>query len=79
MDKLNLAFEFVGTTLASLTELLFMFLALAIVGQLLFAQPIFGMDVIGNILALVDKFGQAGFVGVLAVVALYALVTRKAE
>ena len=42
MDKLNLAFEFVGTTLASLTELLFMFLALAIVGQLLFAQPIFG-------------------------------------
>ena len=78
MDKLNLAFDYVGTTLASLTELLFMFLALAIVGQLLFAQPIFGMDVIGNVLVLIEKFGQAGFVGVLAVVALYALVTRKA-
>jgi len=78
MDKLNLAFEFVGGTLASLTELLFMFLALAIVGQLLFAQPIFGMDVIGNVLVLIEKFGQAGFVGVLAVIALYALVTKKA-
>ena len=78
MDKLNLAFEFVGGTLAKLTELLFMFLALAIVGQLLFAQPIFGMDVIGNVLVLIEKFGQAGFVGVLAVVALYALVTKKA-
>ena len=78
MDKLNLAFEFVGGTLAKLTELLFMFLALAIVGQLLFAQPIFGMDVIGNVLVLIEKFGQAGFVGVLAVIALYALVTKKA-
>ena len=78
MDKLNLAFEFVGGALAKLTELLFMFLALAIVGQLLFAQPIFGMDVIGNVLVLIEKFGQAGFVGVLAVIALYALVTRKA-
>ena len=78
MDKLNLAFDYVGGALSKLTELLFLFLALAIVGQLLFAQPIFGLDVIGNVLALVDKFGQAGFVGVLAVVALYALVTRKA-
>lgn len=60
-----------------LTELMFAFLTIGILVQVLFGDAVFGMDVVGNVVALIDSLGSSGFVGVLAVVLLVKLLGRE--
>ncbi len=74
MEKI---FESVKTFFSGVTELLFTFLALGILVQVLFGGAVFGMDVVGNVTSLIETLGNSGFVGLLAVILLVKLLDRK--
>jgi len=71
MEKI---FGTIKTFFSGVTEMLFTFLTLGILVQVLFGEPVFGMDVVGNVTALIDSLGNSGFVGLLAVVVLVKLL-----
>ena len=71
------AFKLVKGFFVGVTDLLTVFIALAVVVQVVFGSPVFGMDVIGNIVALINSLGASGFVGVLAVVLLISFFDKK--
>jgi len=71
------AFKIVKNFFTGVTDLLMMFIALAVVVQVVFGSPVFGMDVVGNIVALIGTLGASGFVGVLAVVLLISFFDKK--
>jgi hypothetical protein len=70
-------FEKVKGFFKGITDLMFAFLTIGILVQVLFGAPVFGMDVVGNVVALIESLGSSGFVGLLAVVALVFLLNRK--
>ena len=74
MEKI---FGSIKTFFSGVTELLFTFLTLGILVQVLFGGAVFGMDVVGNVTALIESLGNSGFVGLLAVVVLVKLLDRK--
>jgi hypothetical protein len=74
MEKI---FGSIKTFFSGVTELLFTFLALGILVQVLFGGAVFGMDVVGNVTALIESLGNSGFVGLLAVVVLVKLLDKK--
>jgi len=70
-------FEKIKGFFKGITELMFAFLTVGILVQVLFGSPIFGMDVVGNVVGLIESLGSSGFVGLLAVVALVSLLNKK--
>ena len=52
-------------------------LSVGILVQVLFAEPVFGIDVIGNVTSIINNLGDSGFVGLLAVIVLVKLLDRK--
>ena len=74
MEKI---FGSIKTFFSGVTELLFTFLTVGILVQLLFGGAVFGMDVVGNVTALIESLGNSGFVGLLAVVVLVKLLDKK--
>ena len=76
MEKISGASESIGGFLKGVTGLLMTFLALGVVGQILLGEAIFGMDVIGNVVAVIETLGNSGFVGILAVIVLYGILSK---
>jgi len=70
-------FETIKGFFKGITELMFAFLTVGILVQVLFGSPVFGMDVVGNVVGLIESLGSSGFVGLLAVVALVSLINKK--
>ena len=70
-------FEKIKGFFKGITELMFAFLTIGILVQVLFGSPVFGMDVVGNVVGLIESLGSSGFVGLLAVVALVSLLNKK--
>ena len=76
MEKISGAIDAIGGFLKGVTGLLMTFLALGVVGQILLGEAIFGMDVIGNVVAVIESLGNSGFVGILAVIVLYGILSK---
>ena len=57
--------------------LLLSLLSVGVLVQILFAEPVFGMDFVGNVINTINALGSSGFVGLLAVVVLVKLLDRK--
>ncbi len=74
MDKI---FETVKGFFSGVTDLLMTFLTVGILVQVLFGGAVFGMDVVGNVTALIESLGNSGFVGLLAVILLVKLLDKK--
>ncbi len=74
MDKI---FDTVKSFFSGVTDLLMTFLTVGILVQVLFGGAVFGMDVVGNVTALIESLGNSGFVGLLAVVVLVKLLDKK--
>jgi len=74
MEKI---FETVKGFFAGVTDLLMTFLTVGILVQVLFGGAVFGMDVVGNVTALIESLGNSGFVGLLAVIVLVKLLDKK--
>ena len=66
LDKIN---ESVG----GLTTLVMNLLALGILVEVIYGAGIFGMGVVGNVVALINSIGSSGFVGLLSLVVLLSL------
>jgi hypothetical protein len=54
------AFKLVKGFFAGVTDLLTVFIALAVMVQVVFGGPVFGMDVVGNLVALINSLGASG-------------------
>ena len=74
MEKI---FGSIKTFFSGVTDLLMTFLTVGILVQVLFGEAVFGMDVVGNVTALIESLGNSGFVGLLAVVVLVKLLDKK--
>ena len=74
MEKI---FGSIKTFFSGVTELLFTFLTVGILVQVLFGGAVFGMDVVGNVTGLINTLGNSGFVGLLAVILLMKILDKK--
>jgi hypothetical protein len=74
MEKI---FGSIKTFFSGVVDLLMTFLTVGILVQVLFGGAVFGMDVVGNVTALIESLGNSGFVGLLAVVVLVKLLDKK--
>lgn len=70
-------FEKVKGFFKGITDLMFAFLTIGILVQILFGGDVFGIDVVGNVVALIESLGNSGFVGLLAVVLLVRLLNKE--
>ena len=74
MDKI---FGTIKSFFSGVTDLLMTFLTVGILVQVLFGGAVFGMDVVGNVTALIESLENSGFVGLLAVIVLVKLLDKK--
>lgn len=63
--------------IGGLTTLVMNLLALAILVEVIYGAGIFGMGVVGNVVALINSMGSSGFVGLLSLVVLLCLFRGK--
>ena len=77
MEAISKVFDGVVGFTKKLTELLLTVLSLGVVAQILLGEAMFGMDVIGNVVAVIDSLGNGGVVGIIAIVVLISLLGKK--
>ena len=77
MEAISKVFDGVVGFTKKLTELLLTVLSLGVVAQVLLGDAMFGMDVIGNVVAIIDALGNGGVVGIIAIVVLISLFNKK--
>ena len=71
-------FKFMGGFFSSLTQLLIGFAALAVVTEVVFGAEMFpGMTVVDNLTSLITTLGNGGFVGLVALLILWNILTKK--
>jgi hypothetical protein len=65
--------------LKKITDLGIALLALAVVLQVVFGTPVafIGVDVVGNLTALISGLGENGLVGLIAAAVLYQVIVNK--
>jgi len=59
-----------------LVTLLMSFVAVGAMSEVLFGSGIFGVNVIANLMAILSKFGENGFVGLVALLLLVGLFRK---
>ena len=59
-----------------IAHLLTSFVAIGAVGEVLFGSGIFGVNVIGNLTSIINKFGESGFAGLVALLVLVGLFRK---
>ena len=58
------------------THLLVSFVAVGAVSEVIFGTGIFGVNVIGNLTSIINKFGESGFAGLVALLVLVGLFRK---
>ena len=59
-----------------LAYLLMSFVAIGAIGEVIFGTGIFGVNVIGNLTSIINKFGESGFAGLVALLVLVGLFRK---
>ena len=77
MINLKSAFSSIGEFVGGLVELLASLAALGVVSEVIFGQGVWGMNVVGNLVAIISTFGDNGFAGLLALLVLVGLWNKK--
>ena len=77
MINLKSAFSSLGDFITGLVELLASLAALGVVSEVIFGQGVWGMNVVGNLVAIITMFGDNGFAGLLALLILIGLWNKK--
>jgi hypothetical protein len=57
-------------------EVLFHFIGLGVLVQLIFVGGFFGMDIIGNLIGLVNLISEAGFAGFISLIVILGLLNK---
>ena len=65
--------------IGGLTTLVMNLLALGILVEVIYGAGIFGMGIVGNVVALINSIGSSGFVGLLSLVVLLSLFRGRVE
>ena len=63
--------------IGGLTTLVMNLLALGILVEVIYGAGIFGMGIVGNVVALINSIGSSGFVGLLSLIVLLSLFRNK--
>jgi len=63
--------------IGGLTTLVMNLLALGILVEVIYGAGIFGMGVVGNVVALINSIGSSGFVGLLSLIVLLSFFRNK--
>ena len=71
------AFAIVGEWVSGLTNMLAGFVGLSVLGEIILGSPLFGVSVVGNLVALVGQFGSNGFAGLIAMLILVGLYNKS--
>ena len=66
----------VKSWLDDLVHLMTSFIAIGAVGEVLFGSGVFGVNVIGNLTSIIEKFGESGFAGLVALLVLVGLFRK---
>ena len=66
----------INESVGGLTSLVMNLLALGILVEVIYGAGIFGMGIVGNVVALINSIGSSGFVGLLSLVVLLSLFNR---
>ena len=59
-----------------MVHLLMSFVAVGAMSEVLFGSGVFGVNVIGNLTAIINQFGQSGFAGLVALLLLVGLFRK---
>ena len=59
-----------------LAHLLMSFVAIGAIGEVILGTGIFGVNVIGNLTSIINKFGESGFAGLVALLVLVGLFRK---
>ena len=59
-----------------LAHLLISFVAIGAISDVIFGTGVFGVNVIGNLTSIIDKFGESGFAGLVALLVLVGLFRK---
>ena len=59
-----------------LAHLLMSFVAIGAVSEVIFGTGVFGVNVIGNLTAIINTFGESGFAGLVALLVLVGLFRK---
>ena len=75
----NLMKEVITTVKAwidDIVHLLMSFVAVGAMSEVLFGSGVFGVNVIGNLTAIIESFGSSGFAGLVAMLVLIGLFRK---
>ena len=73
MINLKSAFSSIGEFVGGLVELLASLAALGVISEVIFGSGVWGMNVVGNLVAIITMFGDNGFAGLLALLVLVGI------
>ncbi len=59
-----------------LAHLMLSFVAIGAISEVIFGTGIFGVNVIGNLTAIIGQFGEGGFTGLVALLVLVGLFRK---
>ena len=70
-------FNMVNGFFSKMTALFMGLLSFGVMAEILFGSPVMGMSVIGNVMGVINMLGDNGVVGLIALVILYSLLSKK--
>ena len=70
-------FNLVNGFFGKMTTLFMGLLSFGVMAEILFGSPVMGMSVIGNVMGVINILGNNGVVGLIALVILYSLLSKK--
>ena len=59
-----------------IAHLMLSFVAIGAIGEVIFGSGIFGVNVIGNLTSIINKFGESGFAGLVGLLVLVGLFRK---
>ena len=59
-----------------IVQLLMSFVAIGAISEVIFGSGIFGVNVFGNLTAIINNFGESGFAGLVALLVLVGLFRK---
>ena len=69
--------EKIKSLASELTSFTIVILCLGVTVQLIFGEPLFGWNVVGNISKAIGSMGQSSFIGVAALLVLYSIYKNR--
>jgi|TARA_R100000951_G_scaffold11495_1_gene9485 hypothetical protein len=71
-DTMKMVMEAVG----GIKEILLHIIGLGVLVQLVFVGGFLGIDIVGNLIGLVNSFGNAGFAGFISLIVILGLLNK---